>query len=156
MMVMKKNVLITTVLLVISSFSVDIAAQENIEALIKKCVVETMDSVDINVARMKDKTDITSIHIHSNSGLVNEFLEAFKKDEEKTSESIIQRKEGNVKLNYKFEDITYSLITQGKNKAMITKMKIVDSCEKVIRKKEKEARQKDREARQKERAEKNK
>lgn len=155
-MVMKKNVLITTVLLVISSFSVDIAAQENIEALIKKCVVETMDSVDINVARMKDKTDITSIHIHSNSGLVNEFLEAFKKDEEKTSESIIQRKEGNVKLNYKFEDITYSLITQGKNKAMITKMKIVDSCEKVIRKKEKEARQKDREARQKERAEKNK
>lgn len=124
---MKKYVWITTIWLVISSFSVEIAAQENIAALIKKC--ETIDAVDMNVLRKKDtKTNevqpvTTSITVRSNPVLSNEFLEAFKKDKEKASETVEQKREGNVFLYYKFADTYYSFALQKKDNTEVMEVK---------------------------------
>ncbi|GHT26411.1 hypothetical protein FACS189432_00770 [Bacteroidia bacterium] len=125
---MRKNVWIATILLVISSFSVEITAQEHIAALVKKC--ETIDSVEINVIREKNAktSDLqaisAAIRIHSNPDLIKEFLEAFQKDERKATETVAQKQEGKIYLNYKFGDIFYSLNLQKKENREVMEVRM--------------------------------
>jgi len=49
---MKKNVFIIMLLFVMSIFSMELVAQENLNALVKKC--ETMSAVDVNVMSTKE------------------------------------------------------------------------------------------------------
>ena len=112
---MKKIGWIMTLLLIMSSFSVKLIAQKNLDALVKKC--ETMPSVNMEVIRQRnDQTKqlqlkIISIRINENPELVNEFLAAFKKDEDQVIQ-VIESKKGdgqNFSLFYKFESVSYTI-----------------------------------------------
>lgn len=113
-----KNVFLIAVLLLIGSFSIESMAQENLAALVKKC--ESMESVQMSVVRRRDtpkgkitKT-ITSIQFNSNQALVNEFLAAFKKDEESATQAIDDKKNGRmVPSFYRFDDVSYSFSING-------------------------------------------
>ena len=117
---MKRNVLIVTLLFIVSSFSVKLAAQENIEALLKKC--ETMSSVDMTViSRQNPETkklerETVSLTICEDPKLVNEFISVFEKDKEKAIRVNENRKGGKIiTLAYEFENVRYS-ISQTRNK----------------------------------------
>jgi len=110
---MKRNVWIMMLLFIVSSFSMEIFAQENLNALVKKC--ETLPSVDMNVVRERNtqtnklEAKVISITIKDNQALINEFLDAFKKDEENALNAI-EKKQGGVvsSLFYKFKNVSYS------------------------------------------------
>ena len=111
---MKRNAWIMTLLLVMSSFSMELVAQKNLDALVKKC--ETMSSVSMEYVRKKNQqtkkleTKVISITIYNDQALVDEFLDAFKKDEDNVL-SVIENKEkgGRFNLFYKFESVSYSI-----------------------------------------------
>lgn len=110
---MKKNVFIIMLLFVMSIFSMELVAQENLNALVKKC--ETMSTVDVNVMSTKNPEtkellrEIFSINIKENPSLVNEFIAAFKKDEINALKVIEDKKGGKLSsLFYQFENATYS------------------------------------------------
>ena len=123
---MKKNGWIMILLLIMGSFSMELMAQRNLEALVKKC--ETMESVNMNIVRIKDpktkkmEREIISFTICENQALVNEFVAAFKKDEEKAIRAQEQREGGRtISLFYRFEDnSTYSLSQDPKGCTMIS------------------------------------
>ena len=111
---MKKNVWIMTLLLIVSSFSMKLAAQENLDALVKKC--ETMESVDTNIMRTRNsetkkiERETINIKFCKNPALLNEFVTAFKKDAEKAVRANENRKGGRViSLYYQFENVRYTL-----------------------------------------------
>jgi DNA integrity scanning protein DisA with diadenylate cyclase activity len=117
---MKKNVCIMALLFIVSSFSVKLAAQENIEALLKKC--ETMPSVDMTVMSRQDpktkklERETVSLTICEDSKLVNEFIAVFEKDKDKATRVTENRKGGKIiTLAYEFENVRYS-ISQTRNK----------------------------------------
>lgn len=125
---MKQKVWIAALLLIISSLSMEIAAQDNLAALVKKS--GTIDSVNVDVVRKRNPETnelqpvVTTITIRSNQDLVNEFLAAFKKDEAKASETVEKKQDGNIiYAHYTFNDISYSLTTQQDNKVIIVEMK---------------------------------
>jgi site-specific DNA-adenine methylase len=96
-------------LFIVSSFSMKLSAQENLNALVKKC--ETMESVFINVVRTKNpqtkkiEKEIISINICKNPTLINEFVAAFKKDEEKATK-VIESKNGGRTISLLYEVTT--------------------------------------------------
>jgi len=117
---MKRIGFIMTLFFIVSSFTARLAAQENLDALVKKC--ETMDSVDINYVRAKDEktkkleTKIINITIKNNQALINQFLEAFKKDEINANNVIEDKKGGRIiSLFYQFADDTYSFTSGTKD-----------------------------------------
>jgi glycine cleavage system regulatory protein len=86
-----------------------LVAQENLDALIKKC--ETIESIDINVVRTRNsqtkelETKAVTITIKENPALINEFLAAFKKDEINATMVTEDRKGGRInKLFYQFKN----------------------------------------------------
>jgi len=111
---MKKNVWIMMLLFIVSSFSMEIFAQENLNALVKKC--ETLPSVNMSIIRERNsqtnklEPKIISIDIKDNKALINEFLDAFKKDEDKVVKVIENKNEGGgTNLFYRFENVSYSI-----------------------------------------------
>ena len=125
---MKKNVCIMALLFIVSSFSVKLAAQENIEALLKKC--ETMPSVDMTVMSRQDpktkklERETVSLTICEDSKLVNEFIAVFEKDKDKATRVTENRKGGKIiTLAYEFENVRYS-ISQTRNKEQCTSISI--------------------------------
>ena len=130
---MKRNVWIMTLLLIVSSFSMELIAQDNLDALIKKC--ETMPSVDMNVVRRQNtqtkklELQAVTINICDNIELVNEFTAAFKAIFEKNKENVIstseERKGGQiVSLSYIFEKSQY-LISKQKDNENCTSISIM-------------------------------
>ena len=126
---MKTKVFVAVLLfLMIGSFSMKIGAQENLAAMVRKC--ETMESVDMNVVRQKNpqtkKTEsvITSITIKSNPVLVNEFLNAFQRDENKAYQVIEKKKGGKtIPSFYQFVGVSYSFSMQGDGNATVTEIR---------------------------------
>jgi len=129
---MKRNVWIMTLLLIVSSFSMELIAQDNLDALIKKC--ETMPSVDMKIVRRKNpetkkiELQVVTINICENPELIKEFVAAFKAIFEKDKENIIStsedRKGGQiVSLSYIFENSQY-LISKQKDKENCTTISI--------------------------------
>jgi len=118
---MKRNVGIMALLFIVSSLSMKLVAQENLNALVKKC--ETMSSVDINVVSERNaqtkklEPKVISITIKNDQGLVNEFLEAFKKDKENANQVIENKSAGktNYSFFYKFEGVAYSFNSDASN-----------------------------------------
>ncbi|MDR1330718.1 MAG: DUF5024 domain-containing protein [Tannerella sp.] len=112
-----------TVLLMwlLGSLSFEAYAQEAIKALISKC--ETLESVDINIVRTRDRDtkevthSVINIQIHTNPSLVKEFQDAFQKIYEADAtmskdlgdREIITRRGGKiVNLLYKYGNVSYS------------------------------------------------
>lgn len=111
---MKTNrLMVVLVLLITGCFSMDLAAQETLKALVKKC--ETMKDVNVNIVRNKDKNTrkvtqvITSISFSDNDRLVKEILAAFQKDKNQADQEIENRTNGKVNnLFYRFGSTSYS------------------------------------------------
>jgi len=121
---MKTKVWIMALLLIVSGFSMKLVAQENLNALVKKC--ETMPSVNMNIIRKKNtetkklETKLINITINENPALVTEFLDAFKKDEANVLQSIEDKGAGKTNsLFYRFENVTYSF-SPGENEGCAT------------------------------------
>ena len=129
---MKRNVLIMALLFIVSSFSVKLAAQENIHAVVKKC--ENNKNVDITYTKEKknflaaDDDPLLGRHetyqmvIRGDEAtLIKEFEAAFKKDREKAIKISESKKEGKlVSATYIFNGITYSLIFVSKEESKTT------------------------------------
>ncbi|MDR0699127.1 MAG: DUF5024 domain-containing protein [Tannerella sp.] len=101
-------------------FSIEASAQEAVKALIKKC--ESMDMVDINIIRTRDRDtkevrSVTTVRIESNPVLVKEFQDAFQKaydtdfskSKDVADKEVINKRGGKiVNLLYKYDNVTYS------------------------------------------------
>ncbi|MDR0962514.1 MAG: DUF5024 domain-containing protein [Mediterranea sp.] len=95
------------------SLPTEVHAQETLKILIQKC--ETMDDVDINIIRRKDKKtgelehSAVTITIKDNKPLCEEFEKAFRKDSESAEQEIISRKGKIVSSIFcRFGDVSYS------------------------------------------------
>jgi len=103
-------------------FSIKLVAQENLDALVKKCENETMKGVYMEVIYTKNaqtkkfEPTITKISIEFNPTLINEFLNALKKDEEKAVQKI-EKKTGKrtISFFYSFENADYTFYYEGEN-----------------------------------------
>ncbi len=124
-----KGIVISMLLLLIGSICAEVSAQENIEAVIRKC--ESMESVNMTVVRNRDpktkklQQTITSISIKNNPALVNELVAALKKDEPNATQAIDRKKNGKiVPQYYSFGSISYSFSLKEDGNASIS---VIDS-----------------------------
>ena len=109
-----KNVLIAVIFLLPGIFSMESKAQENIKAVMKK--IESMESVNVNVVRSRDKEgnvtrELVSISFKASthSGLEQEIIDAFKKDRELASREIENRTGSKItSMRYTFGAFDYS------------------------------------------------
>jgi hypothetical protein len=106
--------MMAAVLLLAGGLMAGVPAQEALNALVKKC--ETAASVRMNIVKKRNsKTKalekvVTTVSVKNDEALVNEFIEAFKKDEKDATSVIEDRKEGKVNsLFYRFDGVSYSL-----------------------------------------------
>lgn len=105
---MKTGKLVAVVILLItSSISIDLMAQENILAVVQKA--EKMEGVNFNIVRQKNPEtkklvqEITSVSFRNNEALKKEFMDAFEKDRANADNEIEGRNQGVVtELMYKF------------------------------------------------------
>ncbi|MDR1356532.1 MAG: DUF5024 domain-containing protein [Tannerellaceae bacterium] len=89
-----RNVLLTAALLIAAAFAQSLYAQENVKAIIEKCQSDSVDMAiikEFDPATGKTSKMITSVHIVNDQALVNEFIEASKKDEGTATKSIHRR-----------------------------------------------------------------
>ncbi|MDR1813575.1 MAG: DUF5024 domain-containing protein [Tannerella sp.] len=111
-------------ILIISGLSIAaINAQTHIEALIKKC--ETMENVDMEVIKRKNKeakekeTVAVRIEIRDNRKLIDDFIDAFRKDES-DADQITTRKRSNDELYvYQYGNMQYTLRIKEKTNAQV-------------------------------------
>lgn len=130
----KKTILLAALLLLGSICGVS-QAQENLNALMKKC--ETMDKIDMNVIYNKNretkKTEkiIKTVSFSNNEKLLNEFVAAFEKDKDAAYKIIDQKSKGKLLPSfYRFSngktDINYSLSVSDDGSVSVTKIERFD------------------------------
>lgn len=130
----KKTILAMAALL-IGSIAMNLQAQENLNALFKKC--ESMDNVNMNVIYDKDRETkkaekiIKTIGFKNNPQLVNEFLAAFNKDKEAAYKVIEEKKNGKVMPSfYRFAkgkgDVSFTFSISGENEVSVTMIERFD------------------------------
>lgn len=122
-----KNARLLMLCLIFSGFSFGISAQNSLDALIKRC--ETHKSVDMEVVRSKRKTDknvetkTVNIRITNDKKLVNEFLDAFKKDADSAEQAMFKKRKENSEINYyqcRFSNQTYTMVIKEDGNANVT------------------------------------
>jgi hypothetical protein len=113
--------------LLFTGLSLEIRAQAHLDALIKKC--ETHKSVDMEVVKNKriasENVEIKSVNIRitNDRNLVNDFLEAFKKDAVDAVQVMIRKKDGSQEVHYyqcQFADQTYTIVVKENANANVT------------------------------------
>ncbi len=109
---------VIVLMLFIGGFCLEMSAQQNILAVVKKC--ETSESVEMSVIRKRNEDtkqlerSITSITIKSNPALVDEFIAAFKQDEPNATQVIDTYVKGKlVPQLYRFSNVSVSFSLQG-------------------------------------------
>ncbi|HCO66216.1 MAG TPA: hypothetical protein DIT04_00410 [Dysgonomonas sp.] len=119
-----KTKILLIILLFIATFSTDIFAQQHIQAVIKK--TESIESVEMTVVRRRNSETkqlervITTINIKSNPSLINEFIDAFKKDEANATQAIDKKKNGRmIPEFYRFGNFSYSFSIKNNGDAEI-------------------------------------
>lgn len=124
---MKTKSVVIALLLSMGGFVANVSAQKALDALAKKC--KTVESVDMDVIRNKDKNkkeqrSVVRIRIKDNETLVNEFIAAFKKDEEFAIWVSKQMKSGSsTSYKLRFEDGGfYNMDLQDKANASVSIM----------------------------------
>lgn len=97
--------MLAIVLIVIAGcFSATVSAQENLNALMKKC--EAMDDVSLNVVQQRDpKTKkinqiIRTVKFSNKKALVDDFLKAFQTDKNEAVQAIESKKYGKMVPSY--------------------------------------------------------
>jgi len=130
-----RNLMITAVLVLAGSVTMESMAQENIKALIMKC--ENRDVIDMDIVRNKQPMrqnipqsnidslrsqfaiiqqsmqssplTIINIKMKYTPALEKELVDAFRKDKEQATREVEQRREGKVThMLYQFDDSEYS------------------------------------------------
>lgn len=113
--------------LIFAGFSMGISAQTHLDALIKKC--EKLESTDMEVIKNKQKTEkdvetkTVRIRITNDKKLVNEFLDAFKKDASDAKQAMFRKKETSGEVNYfqcRFSKQTYTITVNESENATVT------------------------------------
>ncbi len=115
-----RNFILTAVLLMVGSLAGDLLAQANLNALMKKC--ESMEKVNVDVIYDKDRKtkkpvkEVITITFSrkDNPKLLDEFLDAFRKDKESAYKVMESKIDGKVMPSfYRFaagtSDISFSL-----------------------------------------------
>lgn len=115
-----RNFILTAVLLMVGSLAGDLLAQANLNALMKKC--ESMEKVNVDVIYDKDRKtkkpvkEVITITFSrkDNPKLLDEFLDAFRKDKEAAYKVMESKIDGKVMPSfYRFaagtSDISFSL-----------------------------------------------
>ena len=113
----KRTVVMVAVILA-GFFSTHALAQQNLDALMKKC--ESMDNVDMDVVQQRNPSTkkitqvIKNINIKNNKALVDDFLKAFQADRENAIQAIDSKKDGKmVPSYYQFQigkkNVSYSI-----------------------------------------------
>lgn len=131
----KKTILLCVVLLV-GCMTEGLKAQENLNALMKKC--ENMETIDMNVIYNKDrktkKTEkiIKTVSFSNNPKLLDEFIAAFEKDKEAAYKIIDDKKSGKLLPSYyRFENgnnnISYSLSVTKSGNVTVSKIERFDN-----------------------------
>jgi len=129
---MKRTEWIMILLLVASSFSAELVAQENLNVLAKKCETEKFDGnvwseiiYTKNDRTKKFEPTITMISVEFNPTLINEFLEALKKDEDKALQKVERKSSGRtIAFDYSFENADYSFYYGEKGECTGIKIRI--------------------------------
>jgi hypothetical protein len=93
---MKKNVLVAALLLIVSSFSMESMAQKNLLDVVKKCEASDSETVSMSIIRNRNSEKkvtnmVITIKISGDKELINDFLEAAKKDEPDAINSISKK-----------------------------------------------------------------
>lgn len=130
----KKTILLCVILL-LGGLTEGLKAQENLNALMKKC--ENMDTIDMNVIYNKNretkKTEkiIKTVTFSNNQKLLDEFVVAFEKDKDAAYKIIDDKKSGKLLPSfYRFgsgkTDISYSLSVSKSGKVTVSKIERFD------------------------------
>ena len=130
----KKTILLCVILL-LGGLTEGLKAQENLNALMKKC--ENMDTIDMNVIYNKNretkKTEkiIKTVTFSNNQKLLDEFVAAFEKDKDAAYKIIDDKKSGKLLPSfYRFgsgkTDISYSLSVSKSGKVTVSKIERFD------------------------------
>ncbi|MDR2810530.1 MAG: DUF5024 domain-containing protein [Tannerellaceae bacterium] len=122
---MKTKHVVTAFLLLIGSLTAEVSAQTTLKALVKKC--ETSDAVHMSIVKRRNQKKeptrtIISITIKNDETLVNQFIEAFRKDESEAIR-VSESKQGGKTNNtfYRFEGgTTYNLNIEDKSNASVS------------------------------------
>lgn len=99
-----KNIPAVALIVIASCFSATVSAQNNLNALMKKC--ESMDDVSLNViqernpATKKISQIIKTVKITNKKALVDEFLKAFQADKDEAIQAIESKKNGKMMPSY--------------------------------------------------------
>ena len=116
-----KKIILSMALLVVGTSISELVAQEHLNALMKKC--ESLDNVSVEVIYNKDpktkkpEKNVVSVTFYrqENAKLLNDFLDAFKKDREAAYRVMEEKMNGKVMPSlYRFSgagdlDITYTV-----------------------------------------------
>ena len=132
---MKKTIWITALFFIASSLSVKLSAQESLEVLAKKCETEKFEGnvwseviYTKNDRTKKFEPTITTISVENNPTLINKFLEALKKDEDKAISKIERKSAGRTRsFDYSFEKSNYSFYYGEKGECTGIKIRITIS-----------------------------
>lgn len=130
-----KKTFLLAALLLLGSICGALQAQENLNALMKKC--ETMDKIDMNVIYNKNretkKTEkiIKTVSFSNDEKLLNEFVAAFEKDKDAAYKIIDQKSKGKLLPSfYRFSngktDISYSFSVSDDGSVSVTKIERFD------------------------------
>ena len=111
---MRKNVCIITLLFILSSFSMKLVAQKDLDDLVEKC--EAMTSVDMNVVRTRNpkttelEREVINIRIKDNLALVDKFLSVLDKLDTTSAIHVAKNRQGGriINLLYRFKDGSYA------------------------------------------------
>jgi len=111
----KKNLILSFVLLIAGSFSMEIFAQENIKALMQQ--IEKTDDKEIleadivrkNNPTLRTKSFTMLIKLRYSPELEKKLIDTFQQDSEKANQVVEQKKDGKVlQYLYRFDTSTYS------------------------------------------------
>ena len=111
---MKKNVWIMILLFILSSFSMKLVAQRDLDDLVQKC--EAMTSVDMNVVQTRNpkttelEREVINIKINDNLALVDKFLSILDKLDTTNAIHVAKNRQGGriINLLYRFKDGSYA------------------------------------------------
>jgi predicted enzyme related to lactoylglutathione lyase len=111
---MKAKSILLIGLLLAGSLMTDLLAQTHLQTLVKKC--ESMENVDMDIIRQRDPqtkefyNSVVTVRIKDNAALMQEFLDAFKADENEAV-NIVERKQNGkiVPSLYRFDKVSYTL-----------------------------------------------
>lgn len=135
---MKTKHAVTALVWLIAGLTTGASAQTTLKALVKKC--ETTESVKMNIITERDKNtkkltkSIITVTIRNDEALVNQFIEAFRKDAGEATMAIEDLESGRmIPTFYRFEgeggEVSYTLNIRkrGENQEQVATVSVIEN-----------------------------